>query len=122
MNRKSFVSDLPVYIKIGDKRHVVRIEELVYVKSEKQYVCMFFKNIEKPYKIKASLAEVASLLPKGMMISASRSYLVNINEVKCFDKNFVWVEFCRKLHLLPLTNSLFEYYFFDLFSDNPFKK
>jgi len=120
MNRKSFVSELPIYIKIGDKCFVVHMEELVFVKSEKQYVCMFFKNSEKPYKIKRSLTDMAKVLPHNIMISASRSYLVNINAVKYFDKNFAWVEICGKKHTIPVTNPHFHHHFFDLLADDPF--
>lgn len=118
--KKKFETAQPVFIKTGGKCIVVRIEELVFVKVEKHYICMFFKNQEKPYKVKASLAEVAAVLPKGLMISPSRSCLVNINEVRSFDKDYVWVEICGKPYHFSVTNPHFELYFSDIFGDNPF--
>lgn len=120
MKKKEFVTELPVFVKVKGKCHVINVNELVYMKAERQYTCLYFKDEESPIRLKASMNEVAKALPKGLMISVSRSYLVNINEVMSFDKDFVIVKTGKSVKCLPLTNPHFEIYFLDLLRDMPF--
>lgn len=120
MRKKVFCPEMPVYVKVRGKCHVVDVNSLVYMKAEKQYTGMYFMDDEKPIRVKASMNELLKALPQGLMISVSRSYTVNINMVRSFDKDYVIVEIGNKLKCLPLTNPRFELHFFDLLKDMPF--
>lgn len=60
-----------------EKPVIVRSEELIYIKSEGNYIEVVVKNIEKPYLIRNTLNFVESKLPKGEFIKVHRSYIVN---------------------------------------------
>jgi hypothetical protein len=61
-----------------EKPLIVRSEDLIYIKSDGNYIEVALKNMEKPYLIRNSLNYVENKLPKSEFLKIHRSYIVNI--------------------------------------------
>lgn len=65
-----------------EKPLIVNSEELIYIKSEGNYIEVVLKKIEKPYLIRNSLNYVENKLPKSEFLKIHRSYIVNIKTLE----------------------------------------
>lgn len=68
-----------MFIKDGDKCHLVLLESIRYFESCKNHVRIFFNN-ENAF-IKKSLNNVEERLPKKYFFRANRQYVVNLQEI-----------------------------------------
>lgn len=68
-----------MFVKDGDKCHLVPLESIRYFESCKNYVRIFFDD--KNAFVKKSLNSVEERLPKKYFFRANRQYVVNLHEV-----------------------------------------
>ena len=68
-----------VFVKDGDKCHLVALQDIRYFESCKNYVRIFFGN-NKAY-IKKSLNVVEERLPKKYFFRVNRQYIVNLHDI-----------------------------------------
>lgn len=68
-----------MFIKDGDKCHLVPLESIRYFESCKNYVRIFF-NTENAF-VKKSLNSVEERLPQKYFFRANRQYIVNLQEI-----------------------------------------
>ncbi len=77
INSKMFVKD-------GDKCHIVSLNTICYFESCKNYVRIFFDD--KNAFVKKSLNSIEERLPKKYFFRVSRQYIVNLNEIKSIEE------------------------------------
>jgi len=77
INSKMFVKD-------GDKCHLVSLDAICYFESCKNYVRIFFAD--KNAFIKKSLNSIEVRLPKKYFFRANRQYIVNLNAIKSIEE------------------------------------
>ena len=77
INSKMFVKD-------GDKFHIVSLNTICYFESCKNYVRIFFDD--KNAFVKKSLNSIEERLPKKYFFRVSRQYIVNLNEIKSIEE------------------------------------
>ncbi len=73
-----------MFLKDGDKCHLVSLNEICYFESCKNYVRIFFGD--KNAFVKKSLNSIEARLPKKYFFRVSRQYIVNLNEIKSIEE------------------------------------
>lgn len=68
-----------IFIKDGDRCHLVALSSIRYIESCKNYVQMFFDD-KKPY-VKKSMNNIESRLPKEHFFRVSRQHIVNLQSI-----------------------------------------
>ena len=69
-----------MFVKDGDKCHLIPLKSIRYFESCKNHVRIFFGN-EKAF-VRKSLNSIEERLPKKYFFRANRQYVVNLNEVE----------------------------------------
>jgi len=73
-----------MFLKDGDKCHLVSLDSIFYFESCKNYVRIFFSG--KNAFVKKSLNSIDDRLPKKYFFRANRQYIVNLNEIKSIEE------------------------------------
>ena len=73
-----------MFVKDGDKCHIVSLNTICYFESCKNYVRIFFDD--KNAFVKKSLNSIEERLPKKYFFRVSRQYIVNLNEIKSIEE------------------------------------
>lgn len=73
-----------MFVKDGDRCHLVSLESVRYIESCKNYVRLFFGN-EKAY-VKKSLASIEERLPRRHFFRVSRQHIVNLQSIDRIDE------------------------------------
>ena len=76
--------DSRIFIKDGERCHMVRLASIRCFESCKNYVQVFFDN-ERAY-VKKSLGSVEERLPRNMFFRISRQHVVNLNAVVAIEE------------------------------------
>lgn len=77
--------DSKIFIKDGDKCHLVGLESIRYIESCKNYVQVFF-GTDKAY-VKKSLNSVVERLPAGHFFRANRQCVVNLRAIRSIEES-----------------------------------
>ena len=77
--------DSKIFVKDGEKCHLVGLESIRYIESCKNYVQIFF-GAEKAY-VKKSLNSVEERLPAGHFFRANRQCLVNLQAIRSIEES-----------------------------------
>lgn len=91
--KSMFIKDGTVFVK-------VHFDQLVFVKSEGNYVEV--QTLDSKYLIRSSMKEFAAKLPETRFIQCHRSYLVNHQLIDSLGHNFIRL----KNHEVPLSKQL----------------
>lgn len=73
-----------MFIKDGDKCHLVSLNTICYFESCKNYVRIFFSD--NSAFVKKSLNSIEDRLPKKYFFRVNRQYIVNLNEIKSIEE------------------------------------
>lgn len=74
-----------IFIKDGDHCHLIKVSDILYIESCKNYVQLFFKG-QKAF-VKKSLNQVEERLPKDVFFRASRQFVVNFQCIANITEN-----------------------------------
>ena len=74
-----------IFVKDGERCHLVSLASIRYIESCKNYVRIYFGN-DKAY-IKKSLNQVAERLPPTVFFRASRQCIINLAEIRAIDES-----------------------------------
>lgn len=77
--------DSKIFIKDGEKCHLVGLESIRYIESCKNYVQIFF-GTDKAY-VKKSLNSVEERLPSGHFFRANRQCVVNLQAIRSIEES-----------------------------------
>lgn len=77
--------DSKIFIKDGEKCHLVGLESIRYIESCKNYVQVFF-GADKAY-VKKSLNSVEERLPSGYFFRANRQCVVNMQAIRSIEES-----------------------------------
>jgi two-component system LytT family response regulator len=77
--------DSKIFIKDGDKCHLIDLKAIRYIESCKNYVQIFFGN-QHAY-IKKSMQSIEERLPPSMFFRASRQHIVNLREISRIEES-----------------------------------
>lgn len=78
-------SDSQIFVKDGDHCHLIKLTDIQYIESCKNYVQLFF-NGKKAF-IKKSLNSVEERLPNQVFFRASRQFIVNLQSIQRIDES-----------------------------------
>lgn len=78
-------SDSQIFVKDGDHCHLIKLTDIQYIESCKNYVQLFF-NGKKAF-IKKSLNSVEARLPNQLFFRASRQFIVNLQSIQRIDES-----------------------------------
>lgn len=78
-------SDSQIFVKDGDHCHLIKLTDIQYIESCKNYVQLFF-NGKKAF-IKKSLNSVEERLPTQVFFRASRQFIVNLQSISRIDES-----------------------------------
>ncbi|WP_106792217.1 LytTR family DNA-binding domain-containing protein [Aquimarina sp. Aq78] len=89
INKLSHSSQLEdhIFIKVDKKMIKIYFEDILYIKSLKDYVII--KTNHKDYVTHYNLSAITRLLPEYLFIRIHRSYTIAINKIKAIDKNCI---------------------------------
>lgn len=73
-----------MFLKDGDKCHLVSLNEICYFESCKNYVRIFFGG--KNAFVKKSLNSIETRLPRKYFFRVSRQYIVNLDEIRSIEE------------------------------------
>lgn len=73
-----------MFIKDGDRCHLISLNTICYFESCKNYARIFFSN--QSAFIKKSLNSIENRLPRKYFFRANRQYIVNLNEIKSIEE------------------------------------
>lgn len=79
-----------IWIKSGTEHHNVRLNDILFIKSEKNYV-EFHLN-DKRIVALDSLNNLVEILPKNLFIRIHKSYIVSINHISSFERHQVKIK------------------------------
>jgi len=65
--------------------HIEKIHNIIYCKAEVNY-CYIHTTNKNPYLITTTLKHLEDLLPEKLFFRTHKSYLVNLNHIRSFDK------------------------------------
>jgi two-component system, LytTR family, response regulator len=74
-----------IFVKDGERCHLVTLASIRYIESCKNYVRIFFGN-DKAY-IKKSMNNVEERLPPNVFFRANRQCIVNLQEIRSIDES-----------------------------------
>ncbi|WP_103070074.1 LytR/AlgR family response regulator transcription factor [Aquimarina sediminis] len=79
-----------IFIKVDKKMIKVYFEDILYIKSLKDYVII--KTNYKDYVTHYNLSAITRLLPMHFFIRIHRSYTIALNKIKAIDKNCIEID------------------------------
>lgn len=79
-----------IFIKVDKKMIKIYFEDILYIKSLKDYVII--KTGNKNYVTHYNLSAITKLLPEYLFIRIHRSYTIAINKIKAIDKNCIEID------------------------------
>lgn len=78
-----------LFLKKNNLYHKVAINDIFYIKSDNIYIEVFTKNNEK-FVLRNTLKDFLKNLPSNFF-KCNKSYIVNSNEIKSFNLNYVFI-------------------------------
>ncbi len=78
-------------LKSGNKHHKVYTQEIIYIKSLKDYIKIHIKN-EKHIVAKYKIGDIENKLKDKQFLRIHRSYIININKITAFIINEIEVD------------------------------
>lgn len=76
--------DSRIFVKDGDRCHLVELASIDYIESCKNYVRLFFDG-DKAF-VKKSLNQVEQRLPASSFFRANRQYLINLHAIRAIEE------------------------------------
>lgn len=76
--------DSRIFVKDGDRCHLVEVATIDYIESCKNYVRLFFDG-DKAF-VKKSLNQVEQRLPASSFFRANRQYLINLHAIRAIEE------------------------------------
>jgi two-component system LytT family response regulator len=77
--------DSKIFVKDGERCHLVTLSAIRYIESCKNYVRIYFGD-ERAY-VKKSLNNVADRLPPNVFFRASRQCIINLQEIRAIEES-----------------------------------
>jgi DNA-binding LytR/AlgR family response regulator len=78
-----------IFLKKNNLYHKVELKDIYFIKSDNIYLEVFIKNNQK-YLIRNTLKDFLTNLPSNFF-KCNKSYIVNTNEIKSFNLNYVFI-------------------------------
>ncbi len=79
-----------IFIKDESFYQKINLEEILYLKSDDNYLELFLKN--RKHLVRGTLKAFQPKLPKDLFVQVHRSYVINLKAVEAFGANFVTVD------------------------------
>ncbi|GGX54099.1 LytR/AlgR family response regulator transcription factor [Undibacterium squillarum] len=74
-----------IFVKDGDRCHLIDLIAIRYIESCKNYVQLFFGD-QHAY-VKKSMQSIQERLPVSLFFRASRQHLINLREISCIEES-----------------------------------
>lgn len=84
LSEPALTMDSRIFVKDGDRCHLVELASIDYIESCKNYVRLFFDG-EKAF-VKKSLNQVEQRLPGIRFFRANRQYLINLHAIRAIEE------------------------------------
>jgi DNA-binding LytR/AlgR family response regulator len=78
-----------IFLKKNNLYHKVKISEIYYIKADNIYIEVYTKNNNK-FLVRNTLKDFIKTLP-SYFFKCNKSYIVNTNEIKTFNLNYVFI-------------------------------
>lgn len=92
----NFIQDYTL-IKSGSKTHKVKLNEIIFLKKEGNYIEIFTEN-EKVILIRSNMNDIFKLIPEESFARVHKSYVVPLNKIDVIEVNKLII----KKHEIPL--------------------
>jgi len=91
-----------VFIKSGPQTHQVKIDDILYLEKDGNYITIYLKD--KTILIRENMSDVFDFIPAEKFVRVHKSFIINLQHVAEFDRNEIKI----KDILIPVGNTFKE--------------
>jgi DNA-binding LytR/AlgR family response regulator len=79
-----------VVLKVGRVFEKVKLESIIYLKNDQNYIDIFLTSGKK-VSVRYTSFEILKLLPPNQFIKINRTYIINVNQLSKIDAKYVYI-------------------------------
>jgi DNA-binding LytR/AlgR family response regulator len=100
-NKTQLQKNKHLSVQLGGQGQMIEIKDILFLEASHVYVKIYMKNEQQPLLVRNSLKELKDRLPENSFENPHRSFLVNLDQIKSWDRNFLYLEG----HQIPISRA-----------------
>ncbi len=76
-----------IYVNKNKKVYKIRLDDIIYIESQKDYICIFLENDE--LVVKHTISTIEKELPENDFLRIHRSFIISLKHIKGFTANTI---------------------------------